>query len=191
MVTIDDELVNALIQPDQYLKIGKDAPIKGIIGLRIKDYETEVYIGKKRAADILLTVVKDSSEYKVVVEIENDREFDVGEILRKIKKCQHYPVVVIIPKSFERFAWRFQNSGMGVAFWTTTCKWYCKACGQIATASISSMTPSQCGNCSKHSNFLIFNRIENTKFENAENNPPLIDQTVLRIRLDKEISVAK
>lgn len=181
MVKIDDELIDALIQPDEYNQIGKDAPIKGIIGLKIKSYETEAYIGERRVADILLTVIKDSRDYKVVVEVENDREFDVGETLRKIKKDREYPVVVIIPKEFERFAWQFQKSGIGVAFWTTACKWYCKACEKVTTTSTSSITPLKCTKCGKGSNALIFKEIDNTKFENAENNPPIIDVKTLRI----------
>jgi hypothetical protein len=186
LVTIDDELVSALIQPDEFAKIGKDAPIKGITCLRIKDYETEAYIGERRTADILLTVVKDSVDYKVVVEVENDREFDVGEILRKIKKSKEYPAVVIIAKEFERFAWRFQNSGIGVAFWTTTCKWHCRVCRQITMTSTSSITPSKCSKCNK--NQLVFNGIDDTEFENAENNPPLIkDIGTIRISFDKVV----
>lgn len=185
MATIDDELVNALIQPDEYNQIGKDAPIKGIIGLKIRSYETEAYVGEKRVADILLTVVKDSRNYKVVVEVENDREFDVGKILRKIKKHRDYPAVVIIPREFEHFAWQFQNSGIGVAFWTTTCKWYCKACEKVTTTSTSSITPLKCDKCNKGSNFLIFKEIDNTKFENAENNPPIIDVKVMKISFMK------
>jgi hypothetical protein len=173
LVEIDDELINALIQPDKYDKIGEEAPIKGIIGLKIKDCETEAYIGTDRVADILLTVVKDSKDYNVVVEVENDRKFGVGEILRKIKKNRDYPAVVIIPREFERFAWRFHNSGIGVAFWTTTCKWYCTACEKVTTTSASSITPFRCKGCNRGSNFLTLKEIENTEFEKADNNPPI------------------
>ena len=99
---IDDDLIRELIQPDQYGKIGKEAPITRIVGLKIIDYDTEVDIGEKRTADILVIVLSGSKQLKVAIEIENDRKFDVGEILRKSKRQRRYPTMVIIPKKEER-----------------------------------------------------------------------------------------
>ena len=185
MVSIDDELINALIPRDQHSKIAKDAPIKKIVGPKIISYETEVNIGQKRTADILVTVQGRSKHHRVVVEVENDRKFDVGEILRKIKKDKPYPVIVIIPKEFERFAWRFQNSGMNVWYWTATCKWLCRKCNSI-TKSTSSMAPLKCSHCQKgNPRDLRFKGIEDEKFEEANNNP------TLTYKAEMEVSTAK
>lgn len=171
MVTIDDELINALIPRDQRGKIKNDAPIQRITSGEIIAYEMEVNVGKKRTADILVTVQGGSKQHRVVIEVENDRKFDVGAILRKIKKERRYPVIVIIPKEFERFAWRFQNSGMHVWFWTATCKWLCRKCNKI-TKSTSTITPSKSDCCNKDGQkTLHLDGIENEKFEEANGNP--------------------
>jgi hypothetical protein len=169
LANIDDELINALIQPDQFGVIGKNAPIKGVVGLKIKDYKTEEIIGEKRIADILLSVIWDSQERPIVVEVENDREFDVGEILRKIKKDQPFPVIVIIPKMYERFTWRFQNSGINVVYWAAKCNWLCQKCNSKTTTT-SSIKP-RCSKCKAQD--LLWLGVEDVRFEKVDNNPPL------------------
>ena len=169
---IDDELVRELIQPDEYNKIGKEAPIKGIVRVKIADYDTEVDFGKRRTADILLTVQSGSDKLRLVIEVENDRKFDAGEILRKLKKDCRYPTIVIIPKEFERDAFRFQKSGFYVWYWSATCRWLCQKCNEITT-STSSKTPYKCvtNECKGHENSLSWADLENIKFEEAKNNP--------------------
>jgi hypothetical protein len=167
----DDDLVNTLLQPDQFDNIGKNAPIRGLVGLKIIDYKTEEQIGERRFADILLTVIRDSQERGLVVEVENDRKFDVGEILRKIKKNKRYPVMVIIPNKFKEYSWRFHNSDIAVAYWKANFKWVCRWCNKI-TKSNSTITPLKCSNveCGKGSNYLDYVGIENPQFERDDKN---------------------
>jgi len=141
--------------------------------MRIIDYDTEVDIGKNRTADILLVVRRNSKEHRVVVEIENDRKFDVGEVLRKIKRDQLYPTVIIIPKQFQGHSYRFQKSRIPVWFWTARCKWSCRKC-EHTTISDSSRTPNQCSKCEKSgSHVLSWIGAEDAEFEEAPNNPSL------------------
>jgi len=171
LANIDDEIIKALIRPDNYRDIGKDAPIKGLIRLKIIDYDTEVDVGRNRTADILLTIQRESKQRKVVIEVENDRKFDVGEILRKIKRQRHYPTIVIIPKEYESHAYRFQKSGIPVWYWKATCKWLCRSCDKITT-STSSLTPIRCDNCKKGGNCLRFVGAA-VEFEEDKNNPSI------------------
>jgi len=172
LANIDDEIIKALIQPDQYGEIGKEAPIRGLIGLKIIDYDTEVDVGKKRTVDILLIVRKESKQCKVAIEVENDRKFDVGEILRKIKRDKLYPTIVIIPKEFDGHAYRFRKSGIPVWYWKATCKWLCRGCNKITT-STSSLTPARCANCNKGGNFFLRWIEANVKFEKDEYSPSI------------------
>lgn len=172
MANIDSEIIRALIQPDQYHQIGKDAPVKKLVHLKILDYDTEVDIGKKRTADILLTIRRKSKQHKVVIEAENDRKFDVGEILRKSKRQRRYPTMVIIPKKEERHAFRFKKSGILVCYWEATCKWICRKCNKITT-SASSLIPIKCANCGKGGNFFLRWLEADVKFEEDKNNPPM------------------
>jgi len=173
LADIDSELINELIEPDQFRNIGKEAPIKSVARQKIIDYDTEVDIGKNRTADILLIVQVGYNEYKLVVEVENDRKPDFGETLRKIKRGKKYPTKVIIPKKFERFAWRFQKSGIPVWYWTGIFKWLCRdpKCNKITT-STSSLTPIRCDHC-KSKGTLEWDGKEKVEFTEAEKNPSI------------------
>lgn len=174
MVDIDSELVNELIQPDESRNIGREAPIKGVAKHKIIDYDTEVDIGNKRTADILLTVQVESKQQHLVVEVENDRKPDFSETLRKIKRGKRYPTKVIIPKKFERFAWRFQKSGIPVWYWEGVFKWFCRdeKCSNI-TMSTSTFTPIRCDRCGSKGT-LEWEGIEKIDFTEAGNNPDII-----------------
>lgn len=173
MATIDDELVKALIRPSQNGKIVSDSPIRQLVKAEILDYDTEVDFGKNRTADILLIIKKDFKQYRVVVELENDRQFDVGEILRKVKRDRLYPTIIVIPKKFEQHSYRFQKSGIPVWYWSGTCTWRCRLCNRI-TSSESSTTPSKCANCNKQGNYaLVWQGTEKVKFEESKENPPV------------------
>ena len=173
LANIDNELIRALINPDRYGEIGKDSPLKRLIRLKIIDYDTEVDIDKNRTADVLLVVRRKSKQHKVVIEVENDRRLDIGEILRKIKRVKLYPTIVIIPQKFKEHSFRFQKSQIPVWYWTATSKWSCRRCNNI-TISDSSITPNQCNSCSKSgSHVLTWVGVENVKFEEAENNPSI------------------
>ena len=185
MDNIDRALVNALIKPNQYGKIGKDAPMKGVVRLKILDYDTEVKIGEKRIADILVIVRSGSKQIKVVIEVENDRKPDVGEILRKLKRDRRYPTIVVIPKKLEEDAYRFQKSGFYVWYWTATCKWLCRddTCNKITT-STSSLTPFRCAHCGKGGNFLEWAGIESVEFKEAKNNPTKTYEEYVKARIN-------
>ena len=172
MGNIDRSLINALIKPDKYGRIGKDAPLKGIVRLKIIDYDTEVDVGKNRTVDILVTVRSGSEQLKVAVEVENDRKIDVAKTLRQIMRDRRYPTIAVIPKVLENDAYRFQKKGFYVWYWTATCKWLCQACDKI-TKSTSSTTPNRCDNpqCQKGANLLRWIDPENINFEEAESNP--------------------
>ena len=173
MANIDDELIKALIRPNQYGAIGKESPLKRLIRLKIIDYDTEIDIGKNRTADILLAVRRKSKQHKVVIEVENDRKFDVGEVLRKIKRNKLYPTIVIIPKRFGGHSFRFKKSGIPVWYWAAACRWSCRGCNNI-TISDSSITPNQCSHCGKSgSHVLSWEGVEHVEFEEAESNPSI------------------
>lgn len=171
MANIDDDLINVLHQNNNFW-------IKKIVKFGKIEIEPEANIGSKRTGDILVTILNypRKGKQKVVIEVENDREFDAAEILRKIKRDRRYPTIVIISREFERDAWRLQISGFYVWYWTATCKWLCQECNEITT-STSSRTPIRCAHCKKGGNFLhwagVKSDIQHTYFKEAENNPSL------------------
>jgi hypothetical protein len=173
LATIDDELVKALICPDVHGKIASNSPIRQLIDAEIVDYDTEVDFGKNRTADILLVIEKDYKQHRLIVELENDRKFDVGEILRKVKRDRVYPAIVVIPKIFEQHAFRFQKSGIPVWYWSAECTWHCNSCLK-ETRSQSSIMPSKCPNCNKQgTHLLVWHGTKKVTFEEAKENPPI------------------
>lgn len=173
LTDIDSELINELLQLDKFRSIGKEAPIRRVAGVRIIDYDTEVDIDENRTADILLIVQVESEQYRLVVEVENDRKKDINEILRKIQRGKRYPTKLIIPKKFERDAKRFQKKGIPVWYWTGIFKWLCRdsECSK-KTTSASSLTPIRCIHCKKQGT-LEWDSMEKVEFTPAENNPEI------------------
>ena len=103
MRKIDDYLMNLLRASDWGL-------LKKMIGFgNIKAISSE-FTGNKRNVDLLVTILDyhGAGTQRVAIEVENDREFDVDAVLRKIKKDQQCPTIVIIPEEHEKDAWRFQ-----------------------------------------------------------------------------------
>jgi hypothetical protein len=171
---IDSELTKALLKLDSHLLIGEDAPIRKVIPYTKLDWDTEVDISKDRTADILVTINYKNyrAQHKVVIEIENDREFDPESVLRRVKRgAGQNSIIVIIPKEFERSSFHFQKAKIPVWLWTATCRWQCRNCDNVTTSSVS-LTPSHCHSCGK-SGFLRWIEPEDIKFEPAENNPQL------------------
>lgn len=140
--------------------------------------EPSGFIGNRRNADILVTILNyhGNKTQDIAIEIENDRKFDVDEILQKIKKDQPCPSIVIIPKEHKKSAWRFQENLIIVWFWNVKCRWKCEGCNAIFTTT-SSITPNKCKGetCNKGSNFLHFDGVEpnNKPFTEADNNPSM------------------
>ena len=176
---IDSELTKALLQLDDNLSIGKDAPILKMVSAPHLDWETEVDIGKDRTVDILITVnYRHQSHRAIAIEIENDRKFDIEAVLRRIKRQKTYSTVVVIPKEFERHSFQFQKSGIPVWYWTATCRWTCRSCGKTTTTS-SSLTPNKCQECNKQG-FLSWIEPEDIKFTEATKNPQLLLKEIPR-----------
>jgi len=137
--------------------------------------EPIAFIGTRRNVDLLVTILNlpYKGKQKVAVEVENDREFDVDAILRKIKKDQPCPTIAIIPKEHEKDALRFQESLITVWFWTVQCKWECERCNNLFTTT-SSLTPSKCPNCNRGGRFHFRDVEENDiPFVEANNNPSM------------------
>lgn len=138
------------------------------------DIEPSAFIGSRRNVDLLITILNPSVRgQKVAVEIENDHDFDVDAVLRKIKKDQPCPTIAIIPKEHERDAWRFQKSMITVWVWDVKCKWKCGWCNNIFTTD-SSKQPDKCQNknCRKGGKITLEDIEHDDKpFVEANNNP--------------------
>jgi len=165
---IDDYLID-LLCADNY------EWLKKMISFGKIEVEPSAFIGNKRNADLLVTILnyQGNKIQKVAVEIENDRDFDVDAILRKIKKDQPCPTIAIIPQEHGKDAWRFQKSLIKVWFWKVKCRWKCGLCNNIFTTA-SSIPPNKCNKCKKGGN-LDSDGIEydDKPFIEASNNPSM------------------
>jgi hypothetical protein len=165
---IDDDLINAL-RYDNY------AWTKRIVGFGNIEVIPEENIGSRRTCDLLVSI----SNYdrrgaqNVAVEVENDREFDASAILRKIKKDQPCPTILILPIDKAKDAWRFQESMIKVWFWKCRVWWECRKCSKLFTTT-SSITPSVCGVCQGKGQFDYKGpEPRYVKFVEADNNPTM------------------
>lgn len=163
---IDDDLINAL-------RYGDYAWIKKIIGKGRISVLPEEEIGNKRCCDLLVNILNYDLKgiQKVSIEVENDREFDASAILRKIKKDQPYPTIVIIPHSKTKDAWRFQESMIKVWYWKAKIGWKCKKCNASFT-SISSIMP-KCEKCRNAQCEYERAKPEDVDFMEDNNNPTM------------------
>lgn len=146
--------------------------------------EPEAKIGDERWCDLLVTIRKyyGQADQKVAIEVENDRDFDSEEVLRKIKKDQPYPTIVVIPHNEHKYADLFQQSMIRVWYWKAKIKWKCDLCEDVFTTK-SSITPRYCQNsdCKTKkgkrtgSNFLVYKGAdpEDVEFVKAKNNPAM------------------
>lgn len=151
--------------------------LKKMIGFGKLEVEASAFIGTKRNSDLLVTILNypQKTRQKVAVEIENDRAFDVDAVLRKIKKDQPCPTIVIIPREHEKSAWRFQESLITVWFWDVRCRWKCShlKCNRVFRTT-SSKQPDKCPFCGK-GGCIEFEDIEHNgkPFLKASNNPAM------------------
>lgn len=165
---IDDYLIDLLRANNSHW-------LKRMIGFGKIKVEPTGFIGTKRNADLLVTILNPpySGKQKVAVEVENDRKFDVDAILCKIKKDQPCPTIAIIPKEHEKDAWRFQESLITVWFWKVQCKWKCEQCDSVFTTT-SSLTPNKCSNCNRGGRLHFEGVNQNdTPFAEANSNPSM------------------
>lgn len=166
MGTIDNDLATAL-------HYNNNAWLKKIVGFSGICVKPEEEIGNRRCCDLLVGILKydKNGEQKVAIEIENDRGFDAQTILRKIKKDQPHPTVVIIPQNESNNAWLFQDSMIRVWYWKAKIGWKCRKCNdsfQIA----SSITPSKCEKCNKAGQFDYEGaKPDDVEFVEDSNNP--------------------
>lgn len=133
----------------------KYAWLKRIIGFAKIDVKPEEEIGNRRCCDLLVNIAKyddNNRAQEVAVEVENDREFDAQSILRKIKKDQPCPTVVIIPHNQSKNAWLFQESMIKVWYWKAKIRWKCRKCNDSFTTD-SSIMPSKCEKCQEKGQF--------------------------------------
>lgn len=162
-----------------------------MIGYGNIDIEPSAFIGTRRNVDLLVAILNPCARgQKVAVEVENDRDFDVDRVLRKIKKDQPCPTIAIIPKDHEKDAWRFQKSFIEVWLWDVKCKWKCGWCNSIFTTN-SSRQPDKCQNqkCKKGGK-ITFEGIEHDDkpFTQASNNPAMTWAEIQEeLRIYKEI----
>jgi hypothetical protein len=141
-MTIDDELILALLKPQKDGKVGKDAPIIGMIGAGDIEYKLEeidsFYLDpeaviKKEKTYISpdITVFEKSGNMRIVaVEIENDLKWDFMESMQQVKKYKNkMETRVIIPDDYSRFAPLYKNEGFRVYLWKAIRRWQCLECG--------------------------------------------------------------
>jgi len=133
------------------------------------------FIGTKRNADLLVTILSPPYpiEQKVAIEVENDYDFDVDKILQKIKKDQPCPTLVIIPKENERDAWQFQENHIKVWLWNVKRKWKCGHCNSVFLTT-SKSPPDRCPNekCGKGGKIVLSDyECDDKPFIEPPNNP--------------------
>lgn len=144
-----------------------------IIGFGQLDIEPSGYIGTKRNADLLVTILNTPycGRQKLAIEVESAPDFDVDKILQKIKKDQPCPTVAIIPKACQEDAWRFQKNLIKVWLWDVKFRWKCNLCKNTFTT-ISSIQPRKCEKCKKRGD-IEFEEFEqgDKPFVERNNNP--------------------
>lgn len=166
---IDNDLISTL-RHDNY------AWVKTIVGFARIDVKPEEEIGNRRCCDLLVRISNYDDKgraQEVAVEVENDREFDAQSILRKIKKDQPCPTVVIIPYDQSKNAWLFRESMIKVWYWKAKIGWKCRKCNDSFTTD-SSIMPSKCEKCQERGQFDYEGaKPEDVGFKEDNNNPTL------------------
>ena len=180
-MTIDDELILELINPDIHGKVGEKALIAKIVGTRKIDYALEESIlsweyydrralsesGREQVKitpDIIVKVLEEKYPRPIAIELENDLHWDFGESLRQIKKYKNEfdDTRVIIPEEYERFAPLYKNEGIRVYLWKATRVWQCMICGDITHKE--GPIPPKCEECNKHTQHRLVG-LEDTDIE--------------------------
>ena len=173
LMTVDDELILALLKPEKDGKVSKEAPIIQIVGSDDIEYKLEQLYSfyrdtesviKKELTYISPDIVVSGPFGAVAIELENDVQWDFMESIRQVKDYKHKfgKIVVIIPKEFERFAPLYKNEGFSVYVWKATRKWQCMKCREISR-STETLSP-KCSKCNKYTKHR-FIEIEDAKFE--------------------------
>ena len=175
-VTIHDELIRKLIEPDKWGKAtGYIIKIAGSSNIDYALEELYYWRGHYQQAmnayvemcpDIVVTNL--ASGKRTAIELEGDTNWDFAESLRQIRKYRmnsktFQDVVVIIPKRYERFAILYAKEGFRVYLWTAPRIWECR-CGKIVEGKRT--TKPKCTSC--HSTELEFEGIRDVEFTQFE-----------------------
>jgi len=96
----------------------------------------------------------------VVIELENDLQWDFGESLRQLRKYKlnFKDTRIIIPKDYERFAPLYKKAGFRVFLWNAMRRWQCLRCGNETIKEgpvIPKCSNTKCGNHSQNEFRLI------------------------------------
>jgi len=142
-MTIHDELVLKLIDPDPMSRKPRGYIIKIVSSSNIKYILEEVFYQQnpktpfvreyiKMSPDVVATNLK--SNKTTAVEVETDMQWDFAHSLQQLNKYKgnrkdFQDVVVIIPKRYERFAPLYEEQGFQVHLWEATRIWECVRCG--------------------------------------------------------------
>ena len=181
-MTIDDELILKLTQPDDSGKIPLHTIVKSKdIMLQIEElilYRLPPQQGewKRIIPDILITIAPHAHKERqkeVLIELENDVKWDFADSLRQMKlykkiktSDKEKEVIGLIPKIYERFVPLYYNEGIPVWLWSATRIWECMNCG-THTEKILTTKP-KCSNSDCNSNALRLRGLKDVKFESTQ-----------------------
>jgi hypothetical protein len=175
-MTIDDELLHALLNPQKGGKVGKDALILETTRRTDFEYKLEelsdffrdqhAVIRKEPTYICPDITIFPKSGHKIAIELENDLQWDFMASIRKIKDYkQVFETRVIIPKMYEKFAPFYQNEGFRVYLWTAIRRWKCEKCETINEKE-GPFEP-KCRKCKKRTRHTLVN-IKDVKIEEYE-----------------------
>lgn len=178
-MTIHDELVLKLIEPDKWGKA--TGYVIKIAGSSNIDYSLEeLYYWRGHYQQVMNTYVEMcpdivvtnlTSGKRTAIELEGDINWDFAESLRQIRKYRmnskmFQDVVVIIPKRYERFAILYAKQGFRVYLWKATRIWQCLGCGQMLEGESRAKPKPSCS-CRTELEFEGVRDVEFTQFEYA------------------------
>jgi len=158
-MTIDDELLLALVEPDErgFIPLQKIVNHKNIFYV-IEDLNYQRLPNSNKVMRICPDLVVELLEEKptndksyAIIELENDYKWDFADSLRQIK---HYKILVrkrantrkfiaIIPDVYKRYAELYKKEGIDVWTWKANRVWECMKCGKIKVSEFISQ-PKKC-----------------------------------------------
>ena len=146
-MTIDDELLLALTEKKDQAPSFLEKMVKSdTISYQLEEeLFTQLPSGQTidMIPDVVVTINPSAipeRQVRVIIELENDYDWDFQSSLRQIKKYKNYfyrgaqfrrEFIAIIPKSYERFVRLYRNEVIPVWLWSATRVWECMRCGKI------------------------------------------------------------
>jgi len=180
-MTIDDELIRVLTQPDSEgnVPLIKMLNIKDIKSYKYHIEQTERFFNMSynelivMTPDIVVTHGEDEHNRIIsLIEVENHIKWDFSQSIQQIKKyIEFFPnrgwkkqVIVLIPLEYDRYEDLYKNEGVDVWLWDTNIKYECLDCGEFTSSKKISNIKCKC-----HSNNLIISGIDQlTLINNAQ-----------------------